>query len=96
MRTHVFAHGVAVFNHPLRGRQDQDTLAQTAQPGTIEFPFDRINRWCRPTTFHIPGCRGLVGVLLAGPGGAAGAQGAHGDGELPGFGRDVSSIAQGV
>ena len=42
MRTQVIAHGVAVFNHPLRSRQDQDALAQTAQPGTIEFPFVRI------------------------------------------------------
>ena len=58
MRTQVIAHGVAVFNHPLRGRQDQDALAQTAQPGPIEFPFDRINRRCRPTTFHLRGCRG--------------------------------------
>jgi hypothetical protein len=30
VRAQVFAHGVAVFNHPLRGRQDQDTFAQTA------------------------------------------------------------------
>ena len=50
MRTQVIAHGVAVFNHPLRGRQDQDALAQTAQPGPIEFPFDRINRRCGPTS----------------------------------------------
>ena len=46
--TQVIAHGVAVFNHPLRRRQDQDTLAETAQPDPIEFPFDRINRRCRP------------------------------------------------
>jgi hypothetical protein len=30
VRTQVIAHGVAVFNHPLRCRQDQDTFAETA------------------------------------------------------------------
>jgi hypothetical protein len=37
----VIAHGVAVFDHPPCRRQDKGTLAETAQPDPIEFPFDR-------------------------------------------------------
>ena len=96
MRPTVIAHGVAVFDHPPCRRQDQGTLAETAQPDPIEFPFDRITSGCRPTTFRVLGCRGLVGLLLAGPSGSVRPQGAHGGGKQPGFGGDVPPIPQGV
>ena len=60
MGAHVIARGVAVFDHPLCRRQDQGTLAETAQSDPIEFPFDRINSRCHPTMFRVLGCRGLL------------------------------------
>ena len=96
MRAQVVAHGVAVFDHPLCRGQDKGTLAESARPDSIEFSCDRVNGCRRPTMLCVHGCRGVLGVLLAGPGGAVRAQGAHGGGEQPGFGRDVPPIPQGV
>ncbi len=53
------------------------------------IPCDRITARRRPTMLCGHGCRGVLGVLLPGPGGSVRAQGAHCGGEQPGFGRDV-------
>src|SRR6185436_2153086 len=92
----VIARCATVFDHPLCRRQDQGTLAETTKSDLIEFPFDRITSWCRPTTFRVLGCRGLVGVLLAGPGGSVRPQGAHRGGEQAGFGGHMPAISEGV
>jgi len=46
--------------------------------------------------FRVHGCRGLLSVVLTGPGGSVRPQRAHGGGKQPGFGRDVPPIPQGV